>query len=82
MLSMSWSQVAAQRLEAAVTAVELLRGGVDGERHPALRAVGDGPQALARLYPAMHEVVFTCGDKTLGNAGHSMRYVRIRLRAR
>jgi aldehyde:ferredoxin oxidoreductase len=59
------------RLQAAVTAVEMLRAGVDGERYPALRAIGDGPQALARLYPAMQEIVFTCGDKTMGNAGHS-----------
>jgi aldehyde:ferredoxin oxidoreductase len=59
------------RLQAAVAAVELLRDGVDGERYPALRAVGDGPQALARLYPAMQEVVFTCGARTMGNAGHS-----------
>lgn len=58
-------------LEAVVTAVELLRLGVDGSRYPALRAVGDGPQALARLYPAMQDVVFTCGQGTMGNAGHS-----------
>jgi aldehyde:ferredoxin oxidoreductase len=60
-----------QRLQAAVTAVELLREGVDGEHYPALRAVGDGPQALVQRYPAMQEIVFTCGDKTMGNAGHS-----------
>lgn len=61
----------AGRLEAAVAAVEWLRAGTDGARYPALRAVGDGPQALARRYPAMQDVVFTCGERTLGNAGHS-----------
>ena len=63
-------------LEGAVTAVRLLRRGVDGQRYPALRAIGDGPQALARLYPAvssqpgMRDLVFTCGPGTLANAGH------------
>lgn len=63
-------------LEAAVTAVRLLRQGIDGQRYPALRAIGDGPEALARLYPAtssrpgMRDVVFTCGPQTMGNAGH------------
>ena len=52
-------------------AVDLLRQGVDGGRYPALRAIGDGPQALTQRYPAMQEIVFTCGDRTLGNAGHS-----------
>jgi aldehyde:ferredoxin oxidoreductase len=61
----------ASRLEAAVTAVELLRRGIDGERYPALRAVGDGPQALAARYPAAREIVYTCGRGTMGNAGHS-----------
>jgi aldehyde:ferredoxin oxidoreductase len=37
---------------------------------PALRALGDGPQALAARYPALAERVFTCGEGTLGNAGH------------
>jgi len=58
-------------LDAVVAAVELLREGVDGERHPALRAVGDGPQALAGRYPAMRDAVYTCGKGTIGNAGHS-----------
>jgi aldehyde:ferredoxin oxidoreductase len=58
-------------LEAAVLAVDLLRQGVDGERYPALRAVGDGPQALADRYPAVQDIVFTCGRNTMGNAGHS-----------
>ena len=60
-----------QRLDAAVVAVEALRKGVDRERYPALRAVGDGPQALAKHYPAAQEIVFTCGQGTMGNAGHS-----------
>ena len=59
------------RLEAAVSAVELLRRGLDGERYPALRAVADGPQALAARYPAAQEIVFTCGRGTMANAGHS-----------
>jgi aldehyde:ferredoxin oxidoreductase len=58
-------------LEAAVAAVERLRHGVDAARYPALRAVGDGPQALAERYPAMQEIVYTCGARTMGNAGHS-----------
>jgi aldehyde:ferredoxin oxidoreductase len=60
-----------QRLGAAVVAVNLLRQGVDGERYPALRAVGNGPQALAERYPAMQDILFTSGRKTMGNAGHS-----------
>ena len=60
-----------QPLQAAITAVALLREGVDDVRYPALRAIGDGPQALAHCYPAMQEIVFTCGDRTMGNAGHS-----------
>jgi hypothetical protein len=58
-----------QRLEAAVQAVRMLRSGQAAE-YPALRAVGDGPQALAERYPAMQDVVFTGGKGTLGNAGH------------
>ncbi len=61
----------ARRLEAAVSAVDLLRRGIDPERYPALRAVGDGPQALAARYPAAQEIVFTCGRGTMANAGHS-----------
>ena len=56
-------------LETAVQAVALLRSGRAAE-YPALRAVGDGPQALAERYPPMEEIVFTCGRGTLGNAGH------------
>jgi aldehyde:ferredoxin oxidoreductase len=57
-------------LDAAVAAVERLRQGVEGARYPALRALGDGPQALARRYPAMQDLLFTCGPGTMGNAGH------------
>ena len=39
----------------------------------ALRAVGDGPQALATLYPELQEILFTGGPGTLGNAGHANR---------
>ncbi|MDI7276473.1 MAG: aldehyde ferredoxin oxidoreductase N-terminal domain-containing protein [Anaerolineae bacterium] len=56
-------------LEAAVRAVEMLRQG-QAASYPALRAVGDGPQALAERYPPMQGFVFTCGKGTLGNAGH------------
>ena len=56
-------------LEAAVQAVAMLRSGQAAE-YPALRAVGDGPQALAQAYPPMQDVVFTGGRGTLGNAGH------------
>ena len=56
-------------LEAAVQAVAMLRSGQATE-YPALRAVGDGPQALAERYPAMQDIVFTGGKGTLGNAGH------------
>jgi aldehyde:ferredoxin oxidoreductase len=60
----------AGRLEAAVQAAEMLRSGRASE-YPALRAVGDGPQALAEAYPAMRDIVFTSGKGTLGNAGHT-----------
>jgi aldehyde:ferredoxin oxidoreductase len=59
-----------RRLETAIQAVEMLRSGQALE-YPALRAVGDGPQALADLYPAMQDIVFTGGKGTLGNAGHA-----------
>ena len=58
-----------QRLEAAVQAVAMLRSGQATE-YPALRAVGDGPQALAERYPPTQDIVFTSGKGTLGNAGH------------
>jgi aldehyde:ferredoxin oxidoreductase len=57
-------------LETAVQAVGLLRSGQAIE-YPALRLVGDGPQALAERYPAMQDIVFTGGKGTLGNAGHA-----------
>jgi len=56
-------------LEAAVQAVAMLRS-VQAADYPALRAVGDGPQALAERYPPMQDLVFTGGRGTLGNAGH------------
>ena len=52
-----------------MAAVEWLQRGA--KAYPALRAVGDGPQALARLYPPMQDVGFSCGQGTLGNPGHS-----------
>jgi aldehyde:ferredoxin oxidoreductase len=42
-----------------------------GDPSPALRAVGDGPQALAERYPALQDIVFTSGRGTLGNPGHA-----------
>ena len=57
------------RLEAAVEAAAMLRSGRTDE-YPALRAIGDGPQALADRYPRMQEIVFTGGKGTFGNAGH------------
>jgi aldehyde:ferredoxin oxidoreductase len=56
-------------LEAAVQTVAIL-GTPQAAQYPALRAVGDGPQALATAYPEMQELVFTCGEGTLGNPGH------------
>lgn len=50
--------------------VALIREGAD---YPALRAVADGPQALGERYPAMQDLLFTCGRGTLGNAGHCNR---------
>jgi aldehyde:ferredoxin oxidoreductase len=59
-----------QHLERAAQAVAMLRSG-QATQYPALRAVGDGPQALIALYPAMQDIVFTSGQGTLGNAGHA-----------
>jgi hypothetical protein len=56
-------------LESAIQAVAIL-GTPQAAQYPALRAVGDGPQALAAAYPEMQELVFTCGEGTLGNPGH------------
>jgi aldehyde:ferredoxin oxidoreductase len=57
-------------LELAAGVVEALR---DGTASPALRAVGDGPQALAERYPEVQDILFTSGPGTLGNAGHANR---------
>ena len=43
----------------------------DDHNYRAIRRLGDGPQALVEIYPKMRDSVFTCGEKTLGNAGHS-----------
>jgi aldehyde:ferredoxin oxidoreductase len=56
-------------LEAAAQAVALLATSRAAE-YPALRVVGDGPQALVKRYPKMQDLVFTCGQGTLGNPGH------------
>jgi len=55
-------------LEAAERAVVALAA---DKPAPALRALGDGPQALAERYPALRDRVFTCGTGTLGNPGHA-----------
>ncbi|MCJ7736575.1 MAG: hypothetical protein MUQ10_04565 [Anaerolineae bacterium] len=57
-------------LEKATRAVGMLRTGA-AAKYKALYAVGDGPQRLAELFPAMQDVVFTGGKGTLGNAGHA-----------
>jgi aldehyde:ferredoxin oxidoreductase len=56
-------------LEAAVQAVAILRT-PQAAQYPALRVVGDGPQALVERYPEMQDIVFTCGEGSLGNPGH------------
>ena len=61
--------IARDGLEWLVQAVDMLRSG-EAAAYPALRAVGDGPQALAERYPVLQEIVFTCGKGTLGNPGH------------
>lgn len=55
-------------LDVAARTIKSLR---ERDPAPALRAVGDGPQALAELYPAIQESLFTSGPGTLGNAGHA-----------
>jgi aldehyde:ferredoxin oxidoreductase len=55
-------------LDLAVRIAEVLRVGTAS---PALRALGDGPQALAEAYPALRDIVFTSGKGTLGNPGHA-----------
>jgi aldehyde:ferredoxin oxidoreductase len=57
-------------LEMIARAVETLRAGTIA---PALRAVGDGPQALAERYPEVQDSLFTSGPGTLANAGHANR---------
>jgi len=57
-------------LEIVAQAVQMLVNG-KARAYPALRAVGDGPQALAERYPAMADIVFTGGKGTLANAGHA-----------
>jgi aldehyde:ferredoxin oxidoreductase len=56
-------------LEAAERALSIL-GTPKADEYPALRAVGDGPQALAKKYPEMQDILFTCGEGSLGNPGH------------
>jgi aldehyde:ferredoxin oxidoreductase len=56
-------------LEAAVQTAALLCT-PQAVKYPALRALGDGPQALTKRYPEMQDIVFTCGKGTLGNPGH------------
>ncbi len=56
-------------LETAVRAVETLRL-EEVDAYPALRAIGDGPQAFAERYPPVQDIVFTSGKGTLANAGH------------
>ncbi len=55
-------------LDLAARIAEALRAGTTS---PALRALGDGPQALVDMYPALRDVVFTSGKSTLGNPGHA-----------
>lgn len=55
-------------LEAAERAVTAI---TDASPAPALRALGDGPQALAKRYPMLQDRLFTCGAGTLGNPGHA-----------
>ena len=54
-------------------AAETVKAMREHEPGPALRAVGNGPQALAELHPATQDIVFTGGPGTLGNAGHANR---------
>ncbi|MBN2390569.1 MAG: hypothetical protein JXR84_07595 [Anaerolineae bacterium] len=55
-------------LDVAAQIVAVLR---EGTASPALRALGDGSQALAEVYPALRDIVFTSGKGTLGNPGHA-----------
>ena len=55
-------------LNIAAQTIDAMRG---HDRSPALQALGNGPQALAELYPLAQESLFTSGPGTLGNAGHA-----------
>jgi aldehyde:ferredoxin oxidoreductase len=55
-------------IEKAHRIMELLES--SDHEYRAIRCLGDGPQALVEAYPEMRDLVFTCGAKTLGNAGH------------
>ena len=57
-------------LDAAAQAVELLRAAAAGSAGILQSIVSHGPQVLAEAYPALRDRVFTCGPRTLGNAGH------------
>jgi len=57
------------KLDMAIKSVDLLKTG-QIKSYPALRAAGDGPQALSQKYKGMKDIVFNCGNGTLGNAGH------------
>jgi len=48
--------------------LELLE--TNDHEYEAIRCLGDGPQALVNAYPEMRDIVFTCGENTLGNPGH------------
>ena len=54
-------------------AAETVKAMREHEPGPALRAVGNGPQALTELHPHIQDIVFTGGPGTLGNAGHANR---------
>ena len=55
-------------IENAHKIMELLES--NDHEYPAIRCLGDGPQALVKAYPEMRDSVFTCGINTLGNPGH------------
>ncbi|MGC9469655.1 MAG: aldehyde ferredoxin oxidoreductase N-terminal domain-containing protein [Anaerolineae bacterium] len=55
-------------LDCAAAAVSALAAGDD---HPAIRALGDGLEALVGRYEGLRDRVFTSGPGTLANAGHA-----------
>jgi aldehyde:ferredoxin oxidoreductase len=57
-------------LDITAQTIEAMRG---RDLSPTLQALGNGPQALAELYPLTQESLFTSGPGTLGNAGHANR---------